>query len=491
MISTGYDATKIVDVILSFNSEVDYEKLLNTILTKMMEITHSDGGTIYTIEDNELHFRILKNISLDIHQTEGINLPPIVLDADNVNNISAYSAINNEVVVIDDVYASDRFNFDGPKNYDKITGYRTRSMLTLPLATVSSDGKTQEVIGVIQLLNCTNADGTLGAYVNIENPPVIPALAKIAASTLANIGHIQEIYGMFRSFVSVMTQAIDERSAYNTRHTINVARFVMKFIDYLNANFAPGSVYHFDKSRREQMELTALLHDIGKIVTPVEVMDKATKFGDRMYGLRYRFDIAELHIENSMLKNNLSHEEYSESKRRLEEARKLAEYINESSYIEDEIRAKIPDLKDLHYIKDGVKCNVFEDRDIDSLNILYGTLTEKERAVMQEHVKITARLLDKLPFYKYYEGIPKWASDHHELLDGNGYPKRLKGDQIVLESRLLTICDIFEALTAEDRPYKNRIPLEKAISILIGMADEGKLDGELVKLFIKSEAWVQ
>ncbi|MCL2674508.1 MAG: GAF domain-containing protein, partial [Defluviitaleaceae bacterium] len=258
--SNIHDIEKIIDVVLSFGSETRYSMLLDIILTKMIEITHSDAGTLYILEDNQLHFGIIKNASLNIYQSSGlvcinapengtISFPPIPLDKNSIDNISAYAAINNKIVAIDDVYTSRQFNFSGPKKYDKLTGYRTQSMLVLPLS-MSMDNQDDHVLGVIQLINATDPKtGNVVPYNNIENPPIIPSLSKIASNTLGNLLHMQEIRELFRSFVAMLTQAIDERSSYNNLHTQNVAWYCNAFAKYLNTKFEPGQPLYFDETR--------------------------------------------------------------------------------------------------------------------------------------------------------------------------------------------------------------------------------------------------
>lgn len=487
-----YDIHKILDVVLAFVGESKYEKLLGIILDKMMEITNSDAGTLYILEDNALLFRIIRNNSLNVHKSidDVIDLPPIPLDPENIQNISAYTALNNEIVVIDDVYEDERFNFEGPKNYDKITGYRTQSMLTLPLSKMAMDG-TEEVIGVIQLINAQDEDTLyVTTYDDVWDPPIIPGLAKIAANTLSGSVHLNEITTMFNSFIGVIMQAIDERSAYNKLHTYNVARYCTNFAEYLGKTFPPDHKYHFDEYRIERLRMAAFLHDIGKIVTPLEVMDKKDRLGSLLDIVRSRFELRRWQLRAIHSNGTINVVRYTSSMSELEDAALKVEEMNTASFLDDDALSYIDNLKRMEFIdQDGSVAPFFTDKELEALSVRKGTLTNTERLIMQEHVKTTGRMLDGISGWKNYKSVPQWAKDHHELMDGSGYPLGKTKNDLSTETLILTICDIFDALSSSDRPYKQSIPLIRSHGILLEMATEGKLHEGLVKLFIKSKAW--
>ena len=498
------DIERILDVVLAFGSETRYENLLGIILTKMMEITNSDAGTLYIVEDGKLHFRIIRNVSLNIYKSSGlmrtkphdeteadeINLPPIVLDKNNIDNVSAYAAINNEIVAIDDVYESQRFNFSGPKNYDKMTGYRTRSMLALPL-TVSLEALDPNVLGVIQLINAKNREsGEVVPFGNIYDLPLIPALSQMASNSLGNLIHLREVRLLFRSFVAVLTQAIDERSTYNNYHTQNVSWYCNAFAKYLSKRFEPGHPFYFDSNRKDRITIAALLHDIGKIITPLYIMDKSDRLGPRLEAVRYRFEIKRLQLENDMLSGLISTKDFEAEASEIAESLEFIESVNKQSFLGDEQHAQVQTLAKLVYKnKLGETVPLLDDEDIEFLSIRKGTLSNDERVIMQDHVALTGRLLDQITSWKYYRDVPEWARNHHEFLDGSGYPRGLKGDELSIETCIITIVDIFEALTASDRPYKKAMPIDKSLKILDEMAEEGKLHKELVNLFTESKVW--
>lgn len=481
----------LIHAVTAVNSEKNYYNLLNIILIKMMEISSADAGTLYILDDNKLHFRIVRNISLNIFQSayDKIDLPPIVLDPDNIDNMCAYAAIKNKLVSVEDVYESSEFNFSGPKNYDKITGYRTCSMLSLPLAK-TEDG-IDTVIGVIQLINSIDKQtGGVKAFDDIDDPPLLPSLASISANALANIMHTKEIKELFNSFVKVMTKAIDERSPYNVNHTNNIALYAEHFTNYLNAQFPASHKFYFNENRQEQLIMAGLLHDIGKIITPLEIMDKPDRLGSQLEIIKYKFEIKRHQIENSHLKGELSQEEYKNNLQELAYALTLIESANTAGFLPGDKIEEIKKLGSIAYINEaGNATPVLTDYNMESITIVKGTLTNSERNIMQEHASVTSRLLSQMHFNEYYKDVKRWAESHHEFLDGTGYPRGLTGDEVTTEMCILTIVDIYDALTARDRPYKKAVPIEKALAILTDMVKEGKLHEELVGLFIESKVW--
>jgi HD-GYP domain-containing protein (c-di-GMP phosphodiesterase class II) len=456
-----------------------------------MEITASDGGTLYMLEDDSLHFRIIRNKTLGIHQSVGdtTHIPPVALNAENVQNVCAYSAIYNEVMVIDDVYVSERFNFSGPKNYDKLTGYRTCSMLTLPLSTVRNNNT--EVLGVLQLLNATGEDGRIVPYQDIMSPPIIPALANVAANTLTNLVQAKEIRTVFQSFVAAMVRTIDERSRYNSNHTQKVTKLCESFALHLSTLFPRHHDYYFTRRRIEELTMAAMLHDIGKLTTPISIMDKADRLSDRLPIILCNFELKFARLEVAHLRGSLTPDEYRHERTRVERALEILLQVNTSPFVPEEMLADIKTLGELTCMdSQGNEFPLLEAKDVDALSVRRGTLTEAERQIMQEHADATGRILSNIAFGKHYANVTNWAQSHHEFLDGTGYPRGLSGDELPLEVRIVTIMDIFEALTAADRPYKKAMPVEKAFGILFEMAEEGKLHAELVKLFYDSQVWL-
>ena len=479
------DLQKILDIIVAFNNERDFLNLLDIILNKMRDIANCEAGTLYVVRDGMLHFAIVHNEILGSFQREDeITLPPVSLDKTSIENVSAYSAIKNTVVNIADVYNSTEFNFQGPKNYDKLTGFHTQSMMVFPLPDLKGN-----VIGVIQLINARNQSNEIIQFdPNLEF--VFRSIANIAASALANMQNVEEIKGLFYSFVHVMSQAIDERSPYTVNHAKQTAEYVKDFVEYLRERFPPDSKYYIDENREEQVVMATLLHDIGKVVTPLEIMDKESRLDGRLPLIRQRFAIRKLQEQVAFLSGSMAERDYTKTARKLDDLLEAVERINIASFLSDEDALIVDEAAELTYTDEtGAHVNILEPYDIESLSIKRGTLTDSERESMQNHVVVTGRLLDNIVFNKQYENVPDWAKKHHEFVDGSGYPDKLIGEQIPIEAHVITIMDIFDSLTASDRPYRKSISPEKALGILIRMTEEGKLDTDLVALFTESGVW--
>jgi HD-GYP domain-containing protein (c-di-GMP phosphodiesterase class II) len=478
---------KIFDVIMAFYDKQDYFDLLDVILTKMMELTQADAGTLYIVDDEHLHFRIMKTISLNIFQgaRDIIDLPPVSLDDSNTKAVSAYAALRNEIVNIADVYDNTDFNFSGPMKYDKLTGYRTQSMLVFPLT--SRNGDTEEVIGVIQLINSINEKtGEVQPFTDdICEPTFLQALSNISANALANLQYAKELKEMLESFVKVMTKAIDERSPYNVNHTNNVAKYCGDFARYLSGIYPHGHKYYFSENRTENLIMAAFLHDIGKIITPLEIMDKANRLSDvQLELIGYKYELKKAQLEVGLLNGSIANEKYNDEIEYINEAYDFICEVNISGFIPNEKIAQIKDYANITYKnKSGGDELILSEENIDALTVQRGTLTEKERETMQEHVSVTGRLLGEMNFKKHHREIPNWAMGHHEYIDGTGYPLGLSGDGISTEMAILSIMDIYDALTAHDRPYKKAVSPEKALGIIKSMSEEGKLNTELVNEF--------
>ncbi len=264
--STDFDIKKILDIGIMLSSERDTEKLLDIILTESRRITNADAGTIYLLYNDKLHFKIVQNETMNTFVVDGKEWEPVELLPENV---CAYAALNQRIVNIEDVYNSKEFDFTGPKRYDSVTGYRTKSMLVVPLVNVED-----ELIGVVQLINAKDGEGNIVPF-NEEYLPVVRSLASQSAITLSNVQFMKEINDLFYSFVKVMTAAIDARSPYNTHHTCNLVALVRKFIPFINEMYRKGEVdQFFTTEREEQVCMAAWLHDVGKVVTPSEIINK-------------------------------------------------------------------------------------------------------------------------------------------------------------------------------------------------------------------------
>lgn len=481
MININDDLKRILDISISLTSEKDYNKLLEKILKECMRNTNSDAGTLYLYKNNTLEFKIMRTNSLNIYRGgngEPIKLPPVPFTE---KNVCTYCAIHKKIVNINNVYDNSQFDFSGPMKYDSITKYKTQSMLVIPLADHEN-----ELIGVIQLINALDINGNIINY-TAKDEFITFALASQAAVSLSNMQHLQSVKELLFSFASVMASAIDERTPYNANHTKNVALYTEQFIDFINSENEKGIINeYFSENRKDQITLAARLHDIGKIVIPLRIMDKADRLGSKLTDIQKRFEIILCYLKIDFLENKLDEMTYKAEVQYINESLELIKKVNKSGFLSDDLETKIKLLSSKTYTKsDNTVIAYITADESECLLIKKGTLTAKERKIMESHVSITSKLLSNFKFNKQYENVPKWAGTHHEFLDGSGYPNKLTAENMAAETRILTIIDIYDALTSKDRPYKVPMSKEKAFSILHSMVDEGKLDKYYVDLFEK------
>lgn len=471
------DFEKIMDIGIRLSTERNRNRLLMTILDKGMEITNCDASTLYLYENDRLTFKFMKTLSKGINRGlngEVIDLPPVPMKEENV---CSYAAIHREVVNIPDVYASSRFDFSGPRQYDSLTGYRTQSQLVVPLA-----NNENELIGVLQLINAMDEDGSVTAF-GEEYEIIIRALGAIAAIELTNLSYVEALKAQIYSFVEALTTALEERTPYNALHTRNVEKYASLLADYITKLHKEGKCDStFDPAGKEQLMLAALIHDIGKMVVPLSIMNKATRLDARIEKVDDRFKLLKVLYEVDLLRGRITPEEYEAVSRDLESELIFIHEMDVIDHVSDEDCEHIRQLAEKQYVsEDGEVLVYLTKKEAECLSIRSGTLTVQERKEMENHVVMTSKILEKVQFYKGFSMVPKWVGAHHEYLDGSGYPNGLKGDELDLETRLLTVVDIYDALVATDRPYKQPISRQGAIQILKDMAQRGKVDLQLVE----------
>ena len=501
----GGQIKKMSDIGRALSGVYDLNTLLEMIVDQARSFTNADAGTLYIVEDNTLRFQIVQNDSLKIRMGgksgETIPFPPVELKE---TNVSAFVALKGVSVNIPDVYDTDLFDFTGPKKFDQSIGYRSKSMLVVPMR--NHDG---DVIGVLQLLNATNpANNTVIAFSqDYEN--LSESLASQAAVSITNAKLISNMTELFEAFVKVMATAIDEKSPVTGGHIRRVADLTLimaevindlKEGDFKDKTFSPDQMY--------ELRIAAYMHDIGKVTSPVEIVEKAKKLQtifDRIQYVRLRLTYISQKVmlegqdsKIEILQNGSDPEKLKalekETSDKLEELKEIQEFINKCNepgeFLDDEILERLKEISEKTYIDEAGEQQPFLTEDeLVNLSIRRGSITEKERKKMQDHAAVTLRMLKQIPFTKKLKNIPAFAGAHHEFINGKGYPLGLKGDEIPFEGKLMAVTDIAEALTASDRPYKKAMPLETVYRILRSMAEGGELDNSLVQLFIEQEVY--
>ena len=501
----GGQIKKMSDIGRALSGVQDLNTLLEMIVDQARNFTNADAGTLYIVENNTLRFQIVQNDSLKIRmggKSGGtIPFPPVELKE---TNVSAFVALKGISVNIPDVYDTDLFDFTGPKKFDQSTGYRSKSMLVVPLRNHEND-----VIGVLQLLNATNpiSNEVIAFSQDYEN--LSESLASQAAVSITNAKLIANMTELFEAFVKVMATAIDEKSPVTGGHIRRVADLTLTMAEVIHdideghfkdKTFSPDQMY--------ELRIAAYMHDIGKVTSPVEIVEKAKKLQtifDRIQYVRLRMAYISQKIELEgqeakikILQNGSSPEKLNsiekETLEKLMEIEEIQRFINKCNepgeFLDDEILVRLKEVSEKTYIDDAGEQQPFLTADeLVNLSIRRGSITEKERQKMQGHAAVTLKMLKQIPFTKKLKNIPDFAGAHHEFLNGKGYPLGLKGDEISFEGRLMAVTDIAEALTASDRPYKKAMPLETVYRILRSMVEGGELDPNLVELFIEKEVY--
>ena len=465
------DLQKVLNITIKLSKEHDYKKLLTDILEEAMEISNADGGTLYLLDNDELKFFFMVTKSLNIKNGGNINeidLPPVNILSQSV---AALSAREKTIINVSDVYTDTKYNFDGPKKYDSITGYHTKSVLVLPLL-----DRDNNVLGVMQLINAYKDNEIIEFSKDIEK--IIYSLASLSGILLNNMELYDNIKELLDSFVNAMVKAIESRTPYNAFHTINVAKICISFIDYLN-----NHGYEIKDSEKEELYLAAMLHDVGKMIIPLNILNKATRFEGKLDNMLLRYDLIDSCICNDYFNNKLSKEEYEKEKSFIQDVKEFIIKLDKMSFLDEKDLEFIELIKNKSYdTKYGI-LNILDDNELEDALIKKGTLTKLEREEIEKHVIYTKEILGNINFGKKYMHVKDIACNHHEYLNGTGYPNHKSDNELSLLVRIITIVDIYESLISTDRPYKKPMPKDKALFILNEMVKEGKLDSTLVNHF--------
>ena len=488
---SDYDENELEDRLHRLNAigislsskQMEIDKLLEQILVEARRFTYAEAGTLYMVEAESLTFAHAQNDSLNIttNPADQPSLPPVPLTKDSV---SGYVALTGETLKVADVYDENAHHWEGPKSYDRLMGYRTQSMLVVPMK--DHDGI---VIGVLQLLNAKAKEGGYTTF-SIQDETLIESLASQAAVAINNARLIRDMESLFNSFVQVMATAIDERSPYTGGHIRRVAALTMVMAKTVNRiDEGPFADFYFSDDELRELHMAAWMHDVGKITTPEWIIDKPTKLTsivDRIELLQMRFVNMRLRIELLLAKGEIDEEEAERELVAIDDDWDFIERTNhpaEDSSEED--LARLSRIARRTVVMNDKKIPCISTEELSQLSIRRGTLSDDERLKINDHAAVSIRLLSQIPFTSRLKNVPEIAGAHHEKLDGSGYPLGLSGKEITLQSRILALADIFESLSADDRPYRDQpLSRKKVLSILQSMVDSGHLDGDLYTLFL-------
>ncbi len=499
---------------VALSAERNNQRLLEMILLGAKEITNADGGTLYTVTDDaRLKFEIMRTQTLGIAMggTTGKEIPfpplPIYLEdgSPNVNMVAAYTVLNDCTVNIKDAYEAIGFDFSGTRKFDESTGYRSKSFLTIPMKNHEN-----EIIGVLQLINSIDPVTNEIVPFSEANQQLVESLASQAAVALTNHNLIEGLKGLFEAFIELIADAIDEKSPYTGGHCQRVPELTMMLADAANRTRV-GPLKDFTMSEKDiyELRIAAWLHDCGKVTTPESVMDKPTKLStifDRIHLIDQRFEVLKKQTECELLRKQLAamkggqssdvaklEAEFEAFKQQLDKDRDFLRNANiGSEFMTPEHQQRVRDIA-MHTLLDaeGKPTNLLSEDEVYNFNIVRGTLTSEERTIINNHIVVTINMLESLPYPKDLRRVPEYAGDHHERMDGKGYPRGLTREQMSVPARVMGIADIFEALTSRDRPYKKAKTLSESLSILGKMKLDNHVDPDLFDVFVREKVYLR
>ncbi|MFC3701368.1 HD domain-containing phosphohydrolase [Reinekea marina] len=484
---SNWDLSRSGDLLVRLSKEHNLTDLMHLILTEARLLTGAEGGTFYRIsgEDEQalLNFEVIQNAALgidviDASKTEKwVPIPLYREGQPNKANVATFVALTKEPVIIDDAYETSSFDFSGTRVFDESHRYRSKSIMAIPLLNHDNN-----VIGVLQLLNARNPAGHLESF-STESRDTVAAMAKFAAITLDNHLLVDSHKNLLDAFIKALAQIIDVRSPHTSAHCQRIP-VLTELIAKAACDDKDGYFKDFDLDEDGWYELSvaAWMHDCGKLATSENVLNKGTKLErlhDGMESVRTRF-AALCHFSS----NEQEKAQHRDDLLFLEKVNKGGEFMSE----EDKARVSAigqqtwPDAF-------GEQQPLLTEQEIYNLCVTRGTINDEERAHINRHIDITIEVLESLPFPPKLKRVPEYAGGHHERMDGKGYPRGLTREQMSIPARIMGIADIFEALTAKERPYKPPMPLSQAFSILKKMVKDQHVDPDVFELFLKSGVW--
>ncbi len=485
----------------------DIEILLEMILSIARKFTKADGGTLYLVDDKNknLVFNVIHNESLNINKAKSlIDLPDVPLygkeNTPNLSNVCSYVFHKGKIVNIADVYKTKRFQFQGTKKFDEALHYISQSMVVIPMRNHEDD-----IVGILQLINSKDPFSNKTIPFSKDDQEKAAALASQASVILTQQILILEMKNLFEAFIKAIAVLIDEKSKQTGGHIQRVTELCMMIAQKLNQDVKIFKATSLSSNQMDELRIAALMHDTGKITTPDHIINKPTRLEtvhDRIELIETRWELFKTNqkllaaqkklalFDLSLKKDDIRkiNNDCSDKISRLEKEFETISCINSSKGVLDnslihqleKIQAKSEPIsgRDLPYLTE----NEFE-----NLCIRQGTLTSDERDIINSHASLTEKTLNKLPWPKKLVNIPFIAGAHHEKLDGSGYPLKLTKKNLNIQARILAIADIFEALSAQDRSYKNPMKLSQIVMILEKMGAKGLLDNDIIQLFFKSK----
>lgn len=499
---------RLAEVARSLSLEKDPDALLEMILLEAKSISNADGGTLYILNEyDQLEYEIMRTDSLSIahggHKRDKPSFEPISLyDSDGEPRLTTQvvnAVINSKAVNIDDVYKVEGFDFRGTRKFDKQYKYQTQSVLTVPMI-----NHKHEPIGCLQLVNAQAPDSKRTIPFSHDMQHLVEALASQAAVILDNKQLIDAQRNLLESFIKINAQSIDAKSPYTGNHCERVP-LLTEMLAQEACDAKTGHFKNFNLTDEEKYELhiAGWLHDCGKIVTPVHVMDKATKLEtihDRIELVKLRIEVlkrdAKIRYLEGMSGQRANEKalkkRYEEEIHKLEDDLAFLETTNiGGEFMEEEALARVESLAKTSLDLKGESIPLLSENECYNLSVRKGTITREEREIMNDHMVHTVNMLESMPWPKHLARVPEYACGHHEKMDGTGYPKGLLAGTMSIPARMMAVADVFEALTAADRPYKPAKKLSEAMAIIAKLKQVNHLDPDIVDFFVESKTYLK
>lgn len=498
---------------VALSTEKDLDSLLDKVLTSSMEITQSDSGSLYLVESPEenpdtshLRFKWARNQSLDIDFSE-FTIPL------NEQSIAGAVALRGKALNIHNVHNLDNdvpYGFN--KSFDENTGYHSQSMLTVPMKNPKG-----EVIGILQMINKKNhypealalgdqdrLKTQISTY-TAENEELLSSLASQAAVAIENTRLYASIQALFEGFIKASVKAIESRDPTTSGHSERVAVLTVELAKSVDrANGAQYDNVRFSRSELREIKYASLLHDFGKIGVRENVLIKAEKlYPHELQSIQHRFQLIRKHLESQFYLAQMelhlkqateadlqqARGYYHEQLQELENDFNAVMEANRPSILASEVSERLGQIQEKVYTVDDTAIPLLNPYEFGQLSIMKGTLSSEERLEIESHVTHTYHFLQQIPWTKALKNVPNIAYAHHEKLNGRGYPRGLPAEDIPIQARMMTISDIYDALTASDRPYKKALPVQRALDILGYEVKDGMLDADLYQVFLDTKVY--
>ena len=484
---------------IALSGEKDINNFFKMVLEEAMNFTNADGGTIYTLSEDKqsLDFTIIctKSMNLNLGMADTAQWPSVPLYDDKCNklfkNFASYVAHTGKPSSVEDAYDQDIFDNSGTKNYDENNNYHSKSMAAIPMKDHEN-----ELLGVIQLINAYDEDGNITHFTE-EHLTMLTSLASQAAIAFTNKNLVEGLEKLLYQFVMSIAAAIDRKSEYTGGHIKRVASLSEMLAEEVQKDSNKYKDIHFTPEEMQEISLAGWMHDVGKITTPIYVRDKAKKLEtiqDRIEHVKTRFEMISALINKDIefAKTEEKQEELKKLNKKLVGDREFVIKINTGGeFMRDEYIARIEEIYNFKYSTNGEEYHLITENEKRNLCIRKGTLLPEELEKMWEHALVSHEMLSELSYPKKFKNLPLYAASHHEKLNGKGYPFNKTAEELPLQSRIIAIADLYEALTASDRPYKKGKTLTETLRIMAFMIKDGEIDKDLVELLIDSKLYLR